>query len=338
MNRTAAVVMVMALASACLALAQNIDSSGYYLQQGNTAIFAGRDREAVEFYQKALRIKPDLVGAVYNTACAYSKLGETEEALRWLERSVDLGNYMFDQDEDFDKIRSAPGYVVVKKRADSLLAEARRRPYPPVVIKPSPMESGRKYPLLIAMHGYGSNAEDFSRRLAWLPKRTGYIVCCPYGPEVMGTTSFSWGEGDAAEKRVLESLELMRRKYRIDGGCVVLAGFSQGGFYAYALGLKHSDIFRGAVPMAAAWFDTSLAAYMPAAARRGMRFFAMVGELERKEHLDANLEALRWLISGGVDANLAAYGGVGHAIPGDWEYEMERALRWIERPRKEGLK
>lgn len=335
MNRTRVGlgILVLALAAAASS-AQVADSARIYLQRGNTAIFGGKHQEAVDQYARALRFDPNLSGAVYNMACAYSLMGRKKEAVKWLSRAVDLGNYLFDGDGDFDNIRGMKEYAALRKRADKLLAAAKAKEYPPVVLVPAGGDAATPRPLLVALHGYGNNAADFSRAFAWIPDRLGYIVCCPYGPEVMGTTSFSWGEQPlAAGQRVREAIDAVRRQYAIDTTRIILAGFSQGGGYAYDLGVRLVGAFQGVIPMGAGWFDTTLAANIPGAARRGTRFFVMLGALEREERQAVNRDAVRRLAAGGVGVSYTLYPGVGHALPEDRDFELERAIRWIERAR-----
>ncbi|MRR09902.1 hypothetical protein EG831_07500, partial [bacterium] len=333
MNRTSVGCLILTLTfAAAAAAAQVADSARIYLQRGNTAIFGGKHQEAVEQYARALRFDPGLSGAVYNTACAYSLMGRKKEAIKWLSRAVDLGNYMFDGDGDFDNIRGIKEYAALKQRADRLLAAAKDKAYPPVILAPAGGDAATPRPLLVALHGYGNNAADFSRAFAWIPDRLGYVVCCPYGPEVMGTTSFSWGERPlAAGQRVREAIDAVRRQYAIDTARIILAGFSQGGGYAYDLGVRLAGAFQGVIPMGAGWFDTTLATQIPVAAQRGTRFFVMLGALEHEERQAVNRDAVRRLAAGGVAVSYTLYPGVGHALPEDRDYELERAIRWIER-------
>ncbi len=330
--RTPLIHALLAVALAVAAGAQPGDSARIYLQRGNTAIFSGNQRGALEQYAQALRFDPNLSGVVYNTACAYSLLGNKKEAVKWLSRAVDLGNYMFDNDGDFDNIRGTREYAALKKKTDKLLVAARAKPYPPVILAPDG-DPATPRPLLVALHGWGGNATEFARSFAWVPDKLGYVVCCPYGPEVMGANNFSWGELPAAEQRVLEAIAVAGKGHAIDTSRIIIAGFSQGGGYAFDLGLRLSRMLQGAIPIGAAWFDTAQVAEIPAAARRGMRFFVMLGALEQEERQAVNSDAVRRLAAGGVGVSYTLYPGVGHALPEDRDFELERAIRWIERER-----
>ena len=57
--------------------------------------------------------------AAYNVACALVRLGRTEEALPWLERSAEAGFANFDsfeEDSDLDPLRELPGFPAISER------------------------------------------------------------------------------------------------------------------------------------------------------------------------------------------------------------------------------
>jgi tetratricopeptide (TPR) repeat protein len=63
-------------------------------QQAQGAHSAGEYDKAIELYKVAIEtidFGPPAVNSAYNMACAYALSGKTEDALTWLEKSVDLG-------------------------------------------------------------------------------------------------------------------------------------------------------------------------------------------------------------------------------------------------------
>jgi predicted esterase len=315
------------------AVAQPQDSTAIYIQQAGTAYTVKDYAGSVTAYKNSLRFRPDNPTVVFNIACNYSLMGDRKEALRWLSKAVDMGMYSFDEDEDMDNIRSTKEYKKILARADKLLAAIKDRTAEPVTVLPDGYDPGRPHPLLVAMHGFGGEPQNFSKAFAKACGSRGYILCCPYAPVVMGKAAFHWGDGEndgLAEKRVLESIALMRTRYNIDTSRLVLAGFSQGGYMAYLLGLKHSNLFRGAVPIAGR-YDTLLNRYLEKASGEGIKYYILIGELEPDNRRQSNLEAMRQLMAAGISASLNAYRGVGHAFPGDPDFELARALEWMER-------
>jgi tetratricopeptide (TPR) repeat protein len=72
-----------------------------YLGRANTLQILGLYEESIEDYDKTLKIKPDLANAYINRASAYSHLGEYEKAIADYERGLEL-------DPDID---DKPGFI-----------------------------------------------------------------------------------------------------------------------------------------------------------------------------------------------------------------------------------
>lgn len=319
----------MALVAAGL-IGQGPDSGRIYLNQAATCLSTGAYDEAVVQYQNVLRFRPGHAAATYNIACAYSLNKRIDEALTWLAKAIDLGLYSFDGDSDLDNIRSTKQYKKLKNRADKLLEQLKNQTFEPVVLIPAKMDSARTYPLIIAMHGWGGNPDDFSANLKSLVDRRGCIVCCPYGPDVMGKTNFGWGDDTTAERVVVQTITLMTERYPIDENKVVLLGFSQGGGYSLYLGLKYANYFMGVMPVATAYYDTTWNQYLADARSSGTRFYLLLGGEESAERRQTNLDVLKTLAGNGITASLNVFAGYGHTLPGDFEFELERGLDWLE--------
>ena len=316
-----------------LAYAQAPDSARLFISQGNTYYTTKNYPRAIEAYRKAMDLRPLQSTIPYNIACCYSLMGNHSGALEYLARAIELGSYSFDQDEDFNNIRGTKGYKKLLTKATKLLAEARMRNWEPVVLLPDQFDSTKAYPLLVALHGYGGEPVNFSQAFRTTCNRLGYILCCPYAPEIQGLTAFSWGDlersDSLAERRIMASIALMRERYRIDTARTILCGFSQGGALAYRMGLKHAPLFRGAVPIAG-FYDTTCTASLPRAREAGFRLYILLGQLDSDWLTASNLEAARALMAGGISYSLNTFAGVGHAFPGDADVELGRAIEWIE--------
>lgn len=76
--------------------------------------------QAVEWIEKARQVSPESNGVMYNAACLYAKLGDTERALDLVENAVALGSRnkrYYETDTDFESIRDHPRF---KALMDSL--------------------------------------------------------------------------------------------------------------------------------------------------------------------------------------------------------------------------
>lgn len=111
-------------------------------------------------------------------------------------------------------------------------------------------------PILVLLHGYGSNEEDlfsFHPDLPedWLIVSFQAPINTPYGGFCWYDIDFTNAEKfiniEQAEKSIhliLEEISLIRKQYKITNGKVHLCGFSQGGIISYALALRNPQFFN----------------------------------------------------------------------------------------------
>jgi len=139
------------------------------------------------------------------------------------------------------------------------------------------------HPTLVALHGYGANANDLLALAPYLGGGTLQMIC-PQGPLTVpigpGMSGFGWFpltssgqlfDGDAitrAADLVREFLAHAARRYAIHPQKLVLTGFSQGGVLAYLIALEDPARFAGLVALSS-WLPPPLVQLLkPNEARR----------------------------------------------------------------------
>lgn len=116
-------------------------------------------------------------------------------------------------------------------------------------------------PLLLLLHGIGSNEDDLFGLAPYLDER--FLVVSARAPIVMGAGAYGWfnieftAEGIVADaQQARQSLELLPgfldeliKTYRADARCVYLAGFSQGAMMSLAFALTRPEQIAGVIAM-----------------------------------------------------------------------------------------
>ncbi|MGN6191502.1 MAG: TPR end-of-group domain-containing protein, partial [Rhodanobacteraceae bacterium] len=67
------------------------------------------------------RLQPDDFGTLYNAACTYTHMGDTERAFDLLERAISVGHGFRDwieHDSDLASLRGLPRYREIMARLD----------------------------------------------------------------------------------------------------------------------------------------------------------------------------------------------------------------------------
>lgn len=153
---------------------------------------------------------------------------------------------------------------------------------------PSSYAKEKKTPLMIALHGLGSNPQQIMRYrgLTDQAEKYGYIFAAPYGYNSGGwygakgpKAGFKFQKkesktddktakgkdekkeekipenlGELSEKDVMNVLDIVRKEFTIDERRIYLMGHSMGGGGTIHLALKYPDIWAGLAPIAPAIF------------------------------------------------------------------------------------
>jgi len=301
-----------------------------YYALGMTAYDEGNFTEAANLLDIAFEADEGNSVVAYNCACSYSLAGEEELALQWLEIAVDLGICLFEGDPDFDNIRDGDGFKALVERADEEIEAARAIDWQPNIFLPDSYDETESYPLLIMLHGYGSNPNAFCRE-EFVETFTGrgLIYVVPYGPEIFGMSSFSWGEAPVGELYLLELLADLLDDYPVDTERLYLGGFSQGGSYSFYMGIRHADLLAGIIPMAGRFDAEELAADLERLKKDDLRCYITVGGLEPIWRMESNAVALERLTELGVATELRVFPGAGHNLPHNATEEFNRALDFV---------
>lgn len=128
-----------------------------------------------------------------------------------------------------------------------------------------------KNPLLLLLHGYGSNEQDLFSFASELPEE--YYVISARAPYDMTSGSYAWYAinfdadenkfsdiGQAKESRdlIADFIDELVANYAIDADKVTLIGFSQGSILSYAVALSHPEKVQRLVAMSG-YLNTEIA-------------------------------------------------------------------------------
>ena len=139
---------------------------------------------------------------------------------------------------------------------------------------PSGYKKAKPSPLLVLLHGLGSNPQQVIRYqgITAEAEKRGYIVVAPYGynergwygSQGKGSGGFLGGRagdpenlGELSEKDVLNVLGIVRKEFNINSARIYLAGHSMGGGGTIHLGAAYSNIWAALVPMSPAYMGSS---------------------------------------------------------------------------------
>src|SRR5438034_8443226 len=124
-----------------------------------------------------------------------------------------------------------------------------------------PLVKGGSPPLLLLLHGVGSNEYDLFELAPYLDGR--FLIISARAPNTLGRDSYAWFEvnftpqgpviipeqAEASRKRLITFIDEVVKAYGADAQQVYLMGFSQGAIMSASVALTRPDLVAGAVLM-----------------------------------------------------------------------------------------
>jgi predicted esterase len=184
---------------------------------------------------------------------------------------------------------------------------------------PENYNPNQKYPLVIMLHGAGSNHRLALRRVfgksntaeendveasRYFPpfRKVDYIVASPLARGTMGYQGI-------AEKDVLDVLEDVKSRFSVDEDRVYLTGLSMGGGGTLWIGLNYPDKWAALAPVCPATLDETVH-LMPNGSNLPMHFFQ--GAADQVVKADSTKQWIARLKAEGATVEYTEYEGVQH--------------------------
>jgi phospholipase/carboxylesterase len=173
---------------------------------------------------------------------------------------------------------------------------------------------GYAYPLLVWLHGRGSDERQLPRVMPQVSMQN-YVAVAPRGlhlPQGEGAAhqGYGWLQSDDhirhAEQRVFDSLEVAARKYHIDPRRIFLSGFDVGGTMALRLAMSHPDRFAGVISLCGG-FPAGGTPFGNLIAARRLGIFLASGRASDDYPAAQVCEDLRLLHTAGLSITLRQY-------------------------------
>lgn len=123
-----------------------------------------------------------------------------------------------------------------------------------------PIVKSAKTPVIILLHGVGSNEQDLFLLANRLPDN--FLVISARAPIRLGENSFAWYQVDFSTGKpvfnveqqensraiLIRFIDQIKKQYNVNGD-VYLGGFSQGAIMSYSVGLSRPDLVDGIAVM-----------------------------------------------------------------------------------------
>ncbi len=316
--------------------------AGDLRRQLSSAFQEERWDDALAAALSIVKLDPSNPTSHYNVACVLSRKGDLKLAVEALQHAAELGFSEADHlraDLDLAALRDHPGYQEALRTVEATAArkaaelEARIASYEPLIFGPPRRKLSRRkgrgddgLPLVIFLHGRGGRADQMAE--AWRPSaaKIGAVLIVPEAYERF-LTGYQWGSVEDSIRRLEEAIEYAAERFPIDRQRVVVGGFSQGAYVALEAAARNPQRIAGTI---------AIGACIP----RGLGFRAdaeppaeppplYIGIGSKERSFDDCKPMADLFRSAGFKVDLRVFRGYGHVFPRNYEWEFDRALRFV---------
>ena len=308
-------------------------------------------KEAIKFYQQFIYHNSSESNAIYNLACCYGSLENAELAAKFLDYAYDTGFRDFPhikQDIDFKAVKDKAVFQQTLNKIEKKWSESNNNQTETVYLENKVFQKGlislpphysrkQSYYLVMALHGYSSNANNFLK-LCNSSKRDSLIFAVPFAPypfsvgKDIGYSWNLWTEDEeisknsalASQNYILNFIEYMKNNYNISE--VYLFGFSQGAFFSFDMILQHFDQIDGIIPFGGG-FHTLPSKEEVAKIPRDIRLFVAHGKKDKVVEFRKSKKSVELLNDNGLKVKFVEFDGAHHVpIP-----ILQQAFDWIHK-------
>ena len=197
-----------------------------------------------------------------------------------------------------------------------------------------------KNPLLLLLHGYGSNEEDLFSFAPELPDDSYVIsVRAPYDLQPYGHAWYAihfdadenkFSDNEQAKKSVeiiASFIDEITKQYPIDSKNVTLIGFSQGAILSYATALTYPEKISKVVALSGYFNQEILPEVIDTKAISHLKFFVSHGSVDQVIPVDWARKAKPALENLGLEVEYQEY-PIGHGVSPKNFYDFKN---WLQR-------
>jgi predicted esterase len=296
----------------------------------------GKYSEALEIAEKAYaRFKDEISKTSYWLACLNSVLRKEDKAIEILTNSLNNGVWwspkLLEGERDLDPVRNREEFKEILKKCSSIFREKQKESKPErLVFYPDKFDRETKYPLFVALHWKGGNAEEFSKYWKFVLKR-GYILLVPQSSQLNGTNAYCWDDWEKAKKEVISHIIEIKERHNLIEDSIIIAGASQGasiGIINFALENTSPNIKRFIAVIPSIVDVSFLIPLLKNGIQKGVKGYIIAGE---KDNFTKSIKDLySEMEKAGLQCKLTIVTGLGHDFPPNFDIYLDEALDYVK--------
>ncbi len=289
--------------------------------------------EAAAILETHINRFPDHLEAnAYNLALSYVQLGEYKKTIEVLQHGLDhsvwFNIYAFEH-EVWIPVKKIEVFKKILDQNDRLRQQAQKLAKSELlVVTPEEFNENNEYPLFIALHGGGSNIENFKK--IWISEKMKkeFITAYVQSSLIVGMNRFTWTvDMEITKKEIKNAYSKIIKHYPIGENEVIIGGFSAGGVAALEIALSNSIPVTGFLVLCPGKPESFDETNIIEAKMRGIRGTILTSEMDPR--LSVQQEMVEVLRAVGLQYQFMVTPNIGHWFPEDLDIKIDNAIDHI---------
>jgi phospholipase/carboxylesterase len=203
-----------------------------------------------------------------------------------------------------------------------------------------PTQKSANPPVIILLHGYGSDERDLFELRNFFPKN--YIIIAARAPYKLPNNGYQWYEmtevngihdGNPAQltnsrNQIKKFITQVISKYHSDPKAVYLSGFSQGAIMSYQVGLTAPQMLRGIAVLSGTIYPSLKPLVKKSPSLSELKIFISHGNVDDSIPFTDGHAAYDYLKKLGLNPDFHKYVGMGHSISKDVLFDF---VNWLKK-------
>lgn len=264
--------------------------------------------------------------------CMLSRAGQLDQTIETLRTALETSTYWWmpsalRRDPDLAPLQGNPEYDRLVAMCEARQLASIQAAHPDRLVFPSKAGGAGPWPLLLAFHGWGQNAQADAPHWQSLADQ-GWLVAVTRSSLEVADGLFTWDDLERTVAEAKTHYAELCRDFPVDPARVVLGGFSQGGGRAVWMALTQALPACGVIGVGP-YLDELDTLSTSLAPKPGLnvRFYVISGAEENDEGMFARIGA--FCAERGLPFRHEIVPGLGHEFPSQFEPYLERAIKFI---------
>ena len=270
-------------------------------------------------------------------ACFQALLKQKEAALKTLEEGINRGIWwsrsLLMQESDLKEIRNDARFSQILEICDHRYSIENQSSQPELLIRTPINYEGKKIPIILVLHSWGSNNADFEHYWYKGLRKREILFCSLQSSQLVGDDRYGWDNEQIGHKEIQQALTTANDKFKLDNENTIVGGASQGARTALSAIISGIILVKGFILLFPAIRDSNafLSSFTEIETKllnlQNAKGVIIAGD--KDQFHQPNKQLAEEFNFRGIECKFISYQNLGHWFPDDFTQVLKESIDFI---------